>query len=418
MGADKNLTARHRSGREVPVEIMLSPGAGGTVVAVVRDISQRRELERFRDEYVGYISHDLKNPLSIITLQARLLARKLADRGLDDERCAVETIAQSAAFIDKLVRDLLEMSYLEAQDIQIHKEPTELPTFLRVVLERSVSTSDRARVRLEIRDVVTAWIDGTRVERVVANFVQNALKYAPPDSPILVRLHARDGMAVVSVIDEGPGLTADEASYVFDKYRRTVSAAPREGLGLGLYISRKIVEAHDGRIGVDAAAGKGSTFFFEIPIAGGVRPQASAPVSLDVIVEDVSDHLRGARILVVDDESAAVSALGELLRDEGMRVSTATSGAEALAIVDADPPDAAVLDVEMPGMSGLVLLQRLRERLPRLPVVFMTGYMAHHAGIAEARAVTGAEYTSKPVDVDELIRTLARILHARQRAAT
>jgi PAS domain S-box-containing protein len=414
MGAGKKLAARHRSGRDVPVEIMLSPGAGGTVVAIVRDISLRRELERFRDEYIGYISHDLKNPLSIITLQTRLLARRLADRDLDGDRRAVDAIAQSAAFIESLVRDLLEMSYLEVQEVQLHKEATELGPFLRALLERTVSTPDRARVRLEIRDAVSAWIDRTRVERVVTNFVQNALKYAPPESPILVRLEARNGTAVVSVVDEGPGLTSQEASYVFDKYRRAKSAEKREGLGLGLYISQKIIEAHDGQIGVHSTEGAGSTFFFEIPIAGEARPRNAAPLALDVIIDDAAAHLPGARVLVVDDESAAVSALGELLRDEGMTVSTATTGAQALAMIEAGPPDAAVLDVEMPGMSGLVLLQRLRERLPSLPVVFMTGYMPHHAGIEEARVSTGAEYISKPVDVDGLIRTLDRILHDRQ----
>jgi PAS domain S-box-containing protein len=285
MGAGQNLAARHRSGREVPVEIMLSPGAAGTVVAIVRDISVRRELERFRDEYLGYISHDLKNPLSIIALQARLLLQRLADRDLDEERGAVDTIAQCAVFIDRLVR-----------------------------------------------------------------------------------------------------------------------------LGLGLYISQKIIKAHDGLIGVDGASGTGSRFFFELPIAGDARPRDAVPLTLDVSADKVRERLRGVRVLIVDDEPIAVSALGELLRDEGMLVSTATTGAQALGCIEPDPPDAAVLDVEMPGMSGLVLLQRLRERLPHLPAVFMTGYMPHHAGIAKARVETGAGYISKPVDVDELLRALVRAL--------
>jgi PAS domain S-box-containing protein len=410
MGEGKNLCARHKNGREVPVEIMLSPGAAGSVVAIVRDISKRRELERFRDEYLGYISHDLKNPLSVITLQARLLARKLADRKLDEEGHAVEIIAQSAAFIDKMVRELLEMSYLEVEQVQIHKEPIDLVTFLKVVLERTVSTPDRERIRLEIHDAATVWIDVTRVERVVVNFVQNALKYAAPDSPIRVRLEARGNMAVVSVIDEGPGLTVEEATYVFDKYRRTLTTGKREGLGLGLYISQKIVEAHDGRIGVDSSPGKGSTFFFEIPMAKAERKEASVALTLDPIVDDFHARLRGAHVLIVDDEAYAVSALGELLRDEGIVVSTATSGAQALERAEAQRPDAVVLDVEMPGMGGLLLLQRLRERLPNIPAVFMTGYMSHHAGIMEARATTGAAYISKPVDVDELIRTLGLIV--------
>lgn len=413
MGAGKQLCARHKSGREVPVEIMLSPGVAGSVVAVVRDITKRREVERLRDEYLGYISHDLKNPLSIITLHARLLARKLAARDLDDEGRAVEIIAQAAAFIEKMVRELLEMSYLEVEDAHIHKEPTKLERFLEAVLERTVSTPDRARVKLDILSPATAWVDVVRIERVVVNFVQNALKYAPSDSAIIIRLEARGDMAVVSVTDEGPGLTSEEASYVFDKYRRTQRAGTRDGLGLGLYLCQKIVEAHDGKIGVESKPGEGSRFFFEVPMTRGTRKESPATAKPLPIEDDFRSRLRGTHVLIVDDEANAVSALAELLRDEGIVVTTATSGAQALEKIGAYRPDAAVLDVEMREMSGLVLLQRLRQLVPNVPAVFMTGYMEHHAGISLALATSGAAYIGKPVDVDELLRTLGRILPTR-----
>jgi two-component system, NtrC family, sensor histidine kinase KinB len=410
MGAHMALCAVHKDGREVPVEILLSPGAGGSVVAVMRDSSERRALEHFRDEYLGYISHDLKNPLSVISLQARLLARKLAERKLSDERRAVEVIAQSAAFIDRMVRELLEMSYLESERLELHPVATELAGFLKEVLERTVSTSDRRRVRLEIRAAATAWIDVTRIERVVVNFVQNAFKYTAPDSPILVRLEARGDMAVVSVIDEGAGLTAEESSFVFDKYRRAHNAGTRDGLGLGLYISRKLVEAHGGRIGVDSNPGKGSTFFFQVPLAAHEPREATITMALEPTVAGFGNRLHGVRVLLVDDEVNAVSALGELLRDEGLEVSTATNGAQALVLSGANRPDLVVLDVEMPHMSGISLLRLLRERFPDIPAIFMTGYLAHHEGVAEARKATGAAYIGKPVNVDELLRVLARVL--------
>jgi CheY-like chemotaxis protein len=245
--------------------------------------------------------------------------------------------------------------------------------------------------------------------------VQNALKYARAASLIIVRLELRGEVAVVSVIDEGPGLTRDEVSYVFDKYRRARATETREGLGLGLFISKKIVEAHDGRIGVESAPGKGSTFFFEIPVVVDVLRDASVVVAADRIDDDTRARLRGLRLLTVDDQAAAALALGELLRDEGFVVATATSGAQPLEQADATPPELVVLDVEMPGMSGVSLLRRLRERLPGVPAVFMTGYLAHQAGIAEARAATGAEYVGKPVDIDELIRTLGRVYGGRPR---
>ena len=407
------LSIRHKDGREVAVEIMLSPAALGLIITVLRDISKRRELERFRDEYLGFISHDLKNPLSIIMLESRLLAQNLALQGLSDVRHAVEVIAQSAAFVDRMVRELLEMSYLESERVELQHEATELAGFLKDVLERTVSTADRGRVRLEIRDSVTAWVDRTRLERVVVNFVQNALKYAAKDSPIVVRLERHSDMAKISVVDEGPGLTAEEASFVFDKYRRTRSTGKREGLGLGLYISRKIVEAHGGQIGVDSVPNKGSTFYLQIPLTEREAKQVVIPIDLQPTAEDCRARLRGAHVLIVDDEVNAVSALGLLLAEDGLVAATATSGAQALVLSATKRFDAVVLDVEMPYMNGLSLLQQLRAWYPDIPAVFMTGYLMHHAGIAQAREATGAAYIGKPVDVDELIQVLARLVKRR-----
>jgi len=413
MGAGM-LMARHKSGRELPVEIMLSPNRDGSVLAVVRDVTMRRELERFRDEYVGYVSHDLKNPLSVISLQARWLAQQLAGRSLRDEERAVEVIAESAAFIDRLVRELLEMCYLESDEVEVHPEPTELVPFLKAVLERTVSTSDRARIRLEIHDAAVARIDGNRIERVVVNFVQNAIKYSPHHTPIVVRLEAKGPMAVVSVIDAGAGLHPEEAAFVFDKYRRTDSAKKREGMGLGLYISRLIVEAHRGKVGVDSRLGAGSTFWFHVPLV----PQEPRRVPYSITLEPapapvVREAIDGRRVLVVDDEANAVSALVALLGEEGLVVAGATSGKQALDLAAAAPPDAVVLDVEMPGMTGIELLARLRERQPELPAIIMSGYMEHHAGIAEARESAGAAYVGKPVDVDDLVEALRRVLASR-----
>jgi len=408
MGTGVQLLARRKDGTVCPVEVSLSPlhtPEGLQVIAAVRDVTRRRELERFRDEYVGYISHDLKNPLSVIVLQARRLAKLLAGHASTEETRAVAVIAESATFIDHLVRELLEMAYVESDQIEIHPESVALARFLPSVLERTVSTSDRARVRLEIAAPCTVAAETSRLERVLVNFVQNAIKYSPPGSPILVRLEALDDRAVVSVTDRGPGLTPEERSYVFDKYKRAASARKQEGLGLGLYISRKIIEAHGGEIGVDSAPGQGATFFIRLPRI----TAAPAPVEANPAAASPGDKLRGLKVLLVDDEVNAVSALTALLGDEGLDVASATSGEQALTLVDASWPDVVVVDVEMPGMSGLTLLERLRARDPALPAVIMSGHMEAHAGIAEARGRGGVAYVSKPVDVDELLRTLGQL---------
>lgn len=406
MGTGLQLLARRKDGTVCPVEVSLSPlhtVEGPQVIAAVRDVTRRRDLERFRDEYVGYISHDLKNPLSVIALQARLLARSLGDRASAEDLRAVGVIAESAAFIDHLVRELLEMAYVESEHLQIHAAAVALAEFLAPVLDRAVPASERARVRLEIARPATVSAEARRIERVIVNFVQNALKYAPPGSPIVVRLAGDDDRAVVSVSDRGPGLAPGESAYVFDKYRRASSAKATEGLGLGLYISRKIIEAHGGEIGVDSAPGQGATFFFRLPRI------AAAPTTAAAVAAPAADRLHGLKVLLVDDEVNAVSALIALLGDEGLDVVGATGGDQALALADARPPEVAVIDMQMPGMTGLTLMARLRERNPDLPVVIMSGHMETHAEIAAARDRGGVAYVVKPVDIDELLATIGRL---------
>jgi PAS domain S-box-containing protein len=407
MGSGLQLLAHRKDGTVCPVEVSLSPfhaPDGPHVIAAVRDVTRRRELERFRDEYVGYISHDLKNPLSVIVLQVRMLTRWLDGRASSDEQRALGVIAESTAFIEHLVRELLEMAYVESDEIVLHREPVELAGLLTSVLERAVSSSDRDRVRLEIVEPSTVTAEPPRIERVIVNLVQNAIKYSPPGSPIRVRLEAVGDRAVVSVIDAGPGVAPEERATVFDKYKRATSAGIKEGLGLGLYISRKIIEAHGGEIGVGGAPGQGATFFIRLPHTAAVpkpaTPRAAPPRR---------DELRGRKVLLVDDEVNAISALAVLLDDEGLDIASATSGEQALTLADSRWPDVAVLDVQMPGMDGLMVLERLRQKDPGLPAVIMTGHLEIHAGIAEARARGGVTYVGKPVNVDELLRAIERV---------
>ncbi|HTR50632.1 MAG TPA: CHASE3 domain-containing protein [Kofleriaceae bacterium] len=405
-------SARRKDGSECAIETSLSPlqtPEGTNTIAVVRDVTQRRELERFRDEYVGYISHDLRNPLSTIALQAQLLARLLERSSggeATDELEAVRVIADNATYIDKLVRELLEMAYVESDEIVLHRDAVALAPFLESIVARTLPAADRSRVQLDLAASATVSIDGARVERVIANFLHNAIKYSPAGSPIVLRLVGHDDRAEVAVIDRGPGVAPDERAMVFQKYKRTASARRKEGFGLGLYISRKIVEAHGGEIGVDAAPGGGAKFFFRLPRIA----DAAVPARRTVRAASPSQRLRGLNVLLVDDEPNAVSALSALLDDDGLHVAAATSGVQALELADGARPDVAVVDVQMPGMSGLELLDQLRARYPGLPAVIMTGMLASDRAI-KAHADEDTAYLGKPVDVDELLRTLERLCH-------
>ena len=211
---------------------------------------------------LAQIVHDLKNPLSTIGLEACLL-KEVVPEG--DQRDAVARIAHNVNFLDRLVHDLLDSCSVEAGKFELHRRPTELRTLLEQTIERAVATRDRQRVFLEAPEQFVLAVDDLRIERVVANLLGNALAYSPRSAGVVIRLVREADHVRISVIDAGPGMSPGEAQLVFEKYRR--GSAPGAGSGLGLYISKVIVEAHGGRIGVSSVRGVGSQFYFELPVA-------------------------------------------------------------------------------------------------------------------------------------------------------
>lgn len=217
-----------------------------------------------RDDDVAALAHDLKNPLTVIMLEATQIEQRLGTTSPPAVLRGLDRIAQNAAYIDRLVSDLLDVASADAGRLELRLERLDLALLLRQAVERAVPTPDRARVRVEIRDVVYAWGDELRIERVIANLLSNAFKYSP-DGFVTLRLDIRNNRACVSVIDSGPGLTSEEARRVFERYRRS-TATMKQGYGLGLYTSRRIIEAHRGRIGCVSTPGRGSRFYFELPL--------------------------------------------------------------------------------------------------------------------------------------------------------
>ncbi|MCP3136564.1 sensor histidine kinase [Pyxidicoccus xibeiensis] len=275
----------YHDGRSLPVLTTAAPvldasGRARGVVITAQDLTTRHELERLREEYVSLISHDLRSPLQTINLRASLLRRGLRERRLSREEELTEAILRSVAWMNSMIEELLEGSRLEAKRDTLRREPKDLVRFLEEVLERDVPPDLRERFRLEVAGPMPhVWVDPARLERVLANLLGNAAKYSPAALPVVVRARAHEAHVVVSVSDQGPGLAPEDAVHIFEKYYRTRqgSASDTKGLGLGLYISRLIIEAHDGRIWVESQPGRGASFCFSLPVGPPRQQPASAP---------------------------------------------------------------------------------------------------------------------------------------------
>jgi signal transduction histidine kinase len=229
-----------------------------------RDVAERVPPEINVAERVTLIAHDVRTPLSIIMLETQLLADQLTEEPDAAVLRSLERIAQNGAYIDRLLADLLDLASLDANQLQLRLENVDLARLLQETLDRAVSTMDRPRVKLEVRATATVNGDRNRLERVIANLISNAIKYSSATAVITIMLEQTEERARVTVIDQGIGLTPEQARTVFDRYRRAGNTRSRDGYGLGLYISRKIIDAHFGRIGVNSTPGLGSEFFFEL----------------------------------------------------------------------------------------------------------------------------------------------------------
>ncbi|HEV8635466.1 MAG TPA: ATP-binding protein [Chloroflexota bacterium] len=245
-------------------------------IAIHRDVTALRQLEQTKAEYLALISHDLRSPLTAVQGDAQLLVRMLTREGKGESGYAkrAQAIAASARRIDAMIKELLESSQLESGTMILRKQPVELLGLVRQVVDRL----DPERVRVRPGSwKATVSADPERLERVLTNFVTNALKYSAPGTPVVVGVERSGDEAVVSVTDQGVGIPPDELPRVFERFTRGHGGqeADAAGLGLGLYIARLIVEAHGGRIWAESEVGKGSTFGFALPT--GTLPAAGPP---------------------------------------------------------------------------------------------------------------------------------------------
>jgi K+-sensing histidine kinase KdpD len=257
--------AFHRGGATFMVDVLICPHEHGSVLAIVRPIDSATATG-FRDDDVIQIVHDLKSPLATIALESELLDASID--GLDhDSLCrAVQRILLNVGFLDRMIQDLLDLSAFDAGRFSLRRTPVELRALIEGTLDRVVSSRERARVFFEGEARVVVAVDGLRLERVIANLLENAFKYAPKHSGIVVNLSRTETSVCVAVIDAGPGIADDDHQAIFDKYRRA-HAGSTSGNGLGLYVAKRIIEAHGGRIGVERVRDAGSRFYFELPIA-------------------------------------------------------------------------------------------------------------------------------------------------------
>ncbi len=255
--------------RYLEAQVVPVAGADPAALVILRDVSERRELRRMRADFVANVSHELGTPLaSVRGFAETLLAGALEDPGR--ARRFVELILSEAERLSKLVSDLLDLSQLESGQLSLHLGEVQLEEVIRGVARRMRPRFEEAGIALELRPdpgLPPARADEGRLEQVLYNLLDNAVKFTPRGGEVVVELAAAGPDLEVRVRDTGPGLDEAERKRVFERFYRADRGRARDagGSGLGLAIVRHIVEAHGGRVGVDPAPGGGAAFWFTVP---------------------------------------------------------------------------------------------------------------------------------------------------------
>jgi len=313
------------------------------------DLARCCELDRLKSEFVSVVSHELRTPLTAI--KGCLDGVRRGYSGNPETLLRMLDMArQNADRLGRMIDDLLDLARIERHDLALRSVAVPVGAVLREVAASKDAMSRERGVSLVVRESATSPKikgDEDRLFQAIANLVDNAIKFSPPGGEVCLEVVTDAGLCGIRVTDVGPGIAPASHEEIFQKFHQLDSTAARKsgGIGLGLFIARQVVEAMDGRLGVDSAPGRGSTFEISLPLAG--DPIEAIPGMID--------------ILLIDDDPAFTRFLALVLGRESFRVQVARDPADGIALARMSPPDLILVDLMMPEMDGWEVIERLQE---------------------------------------------------------
>jgi PAS domain S-box-containing protein len=373
-----------------------------------------REVARRKDEFLAMLSHELRNPLAPI-----LNAVEILDRAPPEDHALAsryhEVIARQVRHVKRLLDDLLDVSRVRQGKIQLQKQPVELEAILlqAVEMSRPLIVEKRQRLSLGLEGSrLPLLADGTRLVQVFANLLNNAAKYTDTGGHITLGVACEAGEAVVSVRDDGIGMSPDLLARAFDLFVQDTRSIDRAqgGLGIGLTLARTLVTMHGGSVrAFSSGPGHGSELVVRLPLAAAAEALAEAPAPREGPVPCESSAGPALRVLVVDDNEDVAQALQDLLTLLGHEVTLARDGPAALAAAADVRPDLVLLDIGLPGMDGYTVAEQLREiGQDQAELVALTGY-GREEDLRRARSAGFDRHIVKPVDAAALCGLIAEV---------
>ncbi|HYU21218.1 MAG TPA: response regulator [Chloroflexota bacterium] len=370
---------------------------------------QLEEVSQHKSEFLANMSHELRTPLNAIIGFSEVLLERMFGELTDKQAEYLGDILTSGQHLLSLINDILDLSKVEAGRMELEVGSFSLREALENGLTMLKERASRHGIGLSLEvtpdlDLVEA--DERKVKQVVFNLLSNAVKFTPDGGRVEVAASLVDGEVQVAVRDTGVGIAPDQQELVFEEFRQVgQGAAKTEGTGLGLALTKKLVELHGGRIWVESQIGVGSTFSFMLPIRQpGRAAEAMGPGTRGPALE--AEEGSGPTVLLVEDDRRAIDLLTLYLSGAGFKVAVARDGEEGLEMARRLRPGAITLDISLPKLDGWDFLGRAKAdpALADIPVVIVSMLDERGKGFA----LGAADYLVKPVSRDALLATLHR----------
>lgn len=408
--------------------------AGGApmLLLAVEDITERHQLEasekqarveaeqanRAKDLFLATLSHELRTPLNTILISAQLLKNTPTED--PKVRRASGAIERAVGNQTRLIDDLLDISRIVSGKLMLDLQAVDLTIVTESAVDVAQASAEAKGIALELTihgPIRAVHGDPARLQQVVANLLNNSIKFTPRGGKITVSLEAIDETARLTVTDTGLGLRAELIPHLFDRFVQAESSMTRAhgGLGLGLAIVRHIVNVHGGEVRAESPGeGKGSTFTVTLPL--GANETAAMPATGRTVTRSIS----GVRVLLVDDDDDTREACATMLESQGAEVRAAGSVAEGLAALEKLVPQVILCDIAMPGEDGYAFIRKLRsgnQATREIPAAALTAL----AGEEDRRRALESGFQmhlAKPIDADRLATAVATLAARPQQAGS
>jgi signal transduction histidine kinase len=364
--------------------------------------AQIAEISRLKSEFLANMSHELRTPLNAILGFSEILKDNLVDLTAEQNHECLQNIHTSGKHLLELVNDVLDLSKIEAGRMELSYDRFGVFDAVKEVHNVIRSLSERRDIDLSIRiepSVLEVRADKSKFKQVLYNLLSNAIKFTAQGGRVWVSGRSDNGELVIDVGDTGVGIPPEHHRRIFDEFYQLDSATTRqvEGTGLGLSLTRRLVDLHRGSISLESEPGKGSVFTFRLPLGG---------------IEVENGH-RHNRILLVEDNASNRELAKMVLIGSGFEVDIAVDGDEGLHKARSRVYDLVLMDVELPGMDGLTLTRMLKSdpKTAGVPIVALTAN-AMKGNEQEALAAGCSGYISKPIEVAGFVKRISTYIEA------